>query len=155
MKLSRSVQVAGVAAVTLAVVTGASAVAMAAAQDDPQPANSLVEDYSYPGGDAVPGIKLIKGDGNITLVECINGGAGLLRVRSYVRDDEFCFQLRGQSGYLALELKNTYQLRDLDTGHSVEAEVTIDGVTQDPVAVPADTWAVIEEATLVELRSQA
>ncbi|PWK40804.1 hypothetical protein BC793_11833 [Actinoplanes xinjiangensis] len=116
---------------------------------------SLVEDYSYPAGDAVPGIKLIKGDGNIMLVECVNGGAGLLRVRSYVRDDEFCFQLSGAQGFLALELENAYQLRDLDASRSVEAKVIDDGVAQEPIDVPTDRWAVLEPATLVEIRSRA
>lgn len=156
MRLSRLVQAGGVAAVAMALVATVSAVAMAAGEEAPaQPADSLVEDYAYPAGDAVAGIKLIKGDGNITLVDCVNGGAGLLRVRSFVREDEFCFQLRGKQGYLALELQKTYQLRDLDTAHSVEAEVTSDGVSQAPIAVPADTWAVIKQATLVELRSRA
>lgn len=156
MRLSRLAQAGGAAAIAVTLVATVSAVARAAAEEAPaQPADSLVEDYAYPDGDAVTGIKLIKGDGNITLVECANGGAGLLRVRSFVRDDEFCFLLRGKQGYLALELEKTYQLRDLDTGHSVEAEVTVGGVTQEPVAVPADTWAVIGQSTLVELRSRA
>ncbi|GIF41337.1 hypothetical protein [Actinoplanes xinjiangensis] len=143
----------GAAAVLAAgVLTFAQAGSAAEAEDVP---SSLVEDYSYPAGDAVEGIRLIKGDGNITLVECANGGSGLLRVRSYVRDDEFCFAFRGAQGYLALVLEDAYQLRDLDADHSVEAKVTDDGVTQTPVTVPEDRWAVFEPATLLELRSQA
>jgi hypothetical protein len=144
--------ISAVAVIGAGVLTFAQASSAAEVEETPQ---SLVEDYSYPAGDAVPGIKLIKGDGNIILVECVNGGAGLLRVRSYVRDDEFCFQLSGAQGYLALELENAYQLRDLDAARSVEATVTDGGVVQDPIDVPADRWAVLEPATLVEIRSRA
>jgi len=119
---------------------------------------SAVEDFTYPNDDVIPGIKLSRGDGRIELVDCANGGAGLLRVRSSVRDEEFCFDVKGPGGYLALELHKTYQLRGDGENH-VEAEVTVDGVPQpDPVTVPDAGWATLpvkagSDNTLVELRS--
>lgn len=121
-------------------------------------ATSAVEDFSYPNDTAIPGITLTRGDGRIELVDCVDGGAGLLRVRSSVRKDEFCFDVKGPGGYLALELQKTYQLRG-DGEHSVEAEVTVNGVPrEDPVVVPDSSWTTLpvvagQGNTLVELRS--
>ncbi|OJF14534.1 hypothetical protein [Couchioplanes caeruleus] len=133
---------------------------IASAEDNPTTANdgSLVEDYTYPNGEATPGIKLFRGNGRILLVECANGGANLVRIRSSVRREEFCFDVKGTDGYLALELQKTYQIRG-DGEHKVEAEVTINGAPEpEPVSVPDTTWAVLPVSpgpgnTLVELRS--
>lgn len=126
---------------------------------EPATAGSALEDFSYPQVETTPGITLSRGDGRIELVRCVDGGAGLLRVRSSVRDEEFCFDVKGPGGYLALELRKTYQLRG-DGEHRVEAEVLVNGVPQDdPVSVPTGGWATLpvqagqEGDTLVELRS--
>ncbi|HEX8348142.1 MAG TPA: RICIN domain-containing protein, partial [Actinoplanes sp.] len=117
------------------------------------------EAFTYPTDEAVPGITLIRGDGRIELADCAGLGAGMLRVRSNVRDEEFCFDVKGPGGYLALELRKTYQLRG-DGEHQVEAELTVNGVPQEePLEVPTTTWAYLpvvggqEGHTLVELRS--
>ncbi|WP_128381147.1 LamG-like jellyroll fold domain-containing protein [Streptomyces cavernae] len=47
--------------------------------------DSLVEDFAYPDRDkllAEKGLKLISGDGNITLAECAAGGSELVRINS-------------------------------------------------------------------------
>ncbi|MCA2214140.1 RICIN domain-containing protein [Jidongwangia harbinensis] len=120
---------------------------------------AVVETFGYPAGDATPGIKLVRGDGRITLVDCVDGGAGLLRVRSFTREEQFCFRIDGPGAFLALELQRTYNLRG-DGEHNVEAEVLVNGIPRDePVEVPTSTWVSLpvptgqEGNTLVELRS--
>ncbi|WIM96181.1 FG-GAP-like repeat-containing protein [Actinoplanes oblitus] len=119
----------------------------------------LVEGFEYPLQEAIPGITLSRGNGRIQLVDCANGGAGLLRVRSSVREEEFCFDVKGPGGYLALELRQTYQLRGDDQNH-VEATVTVNNVEQPEVTVPDRSWVTLPVKagdggnTLVELRSK-
>ncbi len=133
-------------AVVLTLLTG-GAVALGQTGGD-QPAteqSSLVEDFTYPGADEIlarRGIRLIKGDGNITLVPC--GGAGLIEVRrSGATDDQdpdrghYCFQVRGPAGYLEVEIPNTFQIKG--DNHTVTATVTVDGQTSD-VPIDKNSW---------------
>ncbi|GGQ77484.1 hypothetical protein [Couchioplanes azureus] len=160
MKTFNKLLTAGLALATAGAAMIGLTATMANAEDNPADANagSLVEDYTYPNGDATPGIKLFRGNGRILLVECAKGGANLVRVRSSVQLAEFCFEVKGPEGYLALELRQTYQIRR-HGAHKIEAEVTINGAPQpEPVAVPETTWATLPVTpgagnTLVELRS--
>ena len=79
----------------------ASAAVTAHADDPQQP--SLEETYDYPGADAIlagRGIRLIKGDGHITLATCASG-TGQAEVWSRSKG-QFCFRITGSSGWLTL-----------------------------------------------------
>jgi hypothetical protein len=123
------VALAGVAA--LAVPAVASAVqAQSAAEEMP----SLVEDYSYPGAEAIQQareIELIKGDGRLMLVDC-TGDPGQLVVESIGRL-KYCFALSGASGWLSLRLDQVFLIGAGE--QSVQATVTAKGV-QETVSVP-------------------
>lgn len=126
---------------------GGSAVAAGQTSGD-QPSSgqpSLVEDFSYPGADKIfeqRGIRLVKGDGKITLVPC--GDWNLLEVRQAgaVKDTDtdpghFCFQVQGSSGYLELEVPNTFQIKGDD--HAVVATVKVKDQTNS-VPIDKETW---------------
>ncbi|UJB40359.1 LamG-like jellyroll fold domain-containing protein [Streptomyces sp. A1-5] len=76
---------------------------------------SLVEDYAYPDRDkllAEKGLKLVSGDGNITLADCASGN-NLVRIHS--RDGGLvCFATSGPVGYLAMEIEKTYLAKSED-----------------------------------------
>ncbi|MFG2009985.1 hypothetical protein ACGFNF_13025 [Micromonospora sp. NPDC048868] len=132
---------------------------LAAANDVPP---SIEEDFSYPNAAAIKadrGITLLRGDGNITLVDC-GDYSGKVRVRSNNLDlpsGEFCFQVRGEQGWLTLELRDAYQVRG-DGESNIDAKVTVNDVEQS-VDVPLDAWANFgvasgqDPAVLVELRA--
>jgi hypothetical protein len=69
---------------------------------------TLEEDFSYPGAEAhLPsGITLKKGDGNLLIVDCATE-AHVVKVESFERG-EFCFNIRGQSAYVTLELSAVF-----------------------------------------------
>ncbi|MFE0177282.1 S1 family peptidase, partial [Streptomyces sp. NPDC059002] len=73
--------------------------------------DSVVEDFSYPDRDTVlaeKGLKLISGDGHITLADCTSGG-DLIRINSRVtKDVNTCFAISGPVGYLSMEVEQTY-----------------------------------------------
>ncbi|MEU4161676.1 hypothetical protein [Actinoplanes sp. NPDC026670] len=151
------------------VVLGGSAMALAenAAADD---APSLVEDFSYPGAAAIEadrGIKLIKGDGNLVLVDC---GADpnlppadviLVQTTAVGSPDKtnHCFKASGTSGVLTMEIGEVYFIRG-EAQRTVAAKVEVQDAT--PVTeteqVDPGEWQPIGigqgrgEATLLELR---
>ncbi|MGM1064163.1 hypothetical protein, partial [Saccharothrix sp. Mg75] len=134
-------------AVVLSLLTGGAVALGQTGGDQPATEQSpLVEDFSYPGADAIfarRGIRLVKGDGNITLVAC--GGAGLIEVRRSGAEDvdddpdpgHYCFQVRGTSGYLELEVPDTFQIKG--NNQVVKATVTVDEETSD-VSIEKNTW---------------
>lgn len=128
MRVSLRKSMIGALGVVLAVATPAAAAMLgsheAVAADA---ASSLVEDYSYPGADAIPDITLIKGDGRITLVECDSGKPDLITVESIGRA-VYCFSVRGDSGWLSLRLDRVFIIGAGD--QEVAAKVTADGVTE-------------------------
>ncbi|WP_306332206.1 S1 family peptidase, partial [Streptomyces sp. KL109B] len=90
---------------------------------------SLVEDFAYPDRDkllAEKGLKLVSGDGHITLTDCATGGSELLRLNSRA-DGNVCFTVTGPTGYLALEVEKAF-LAKSDTRDDVMATVR----TEDP-----------------------
>ncbi|UQA91583.1 LamG-like jellyroll fold domain-containing protein [Streptomyces halobius] len=73
--------------------------------------DSVVEDFSYPDRDKVlaeKGLKLLSGDGHITVADCKSGG-DLIRINSRVtKDVNTCFAVSGPVGYLSMEVEQTY-----------------------------------------------
>jgi hypothetical protein len=121
----------------LGALIGASPVSAAGEALSP---TSLVETYDYPGAaaiEAAKGIKLIRGDGNITLADC-GSAPDLIQVESYhdVQEGVYCFAVRGAKGHLELEIPNVFFIWAGD--EDVAATVTVAGVESDPIVVPAN-----------------
>jgi hypothetical protein len=138
---------------------GIGTVARAAAEADTPP--PIVEDFAYPNADQIlaeHGVKLKKGDGNILFVDCDVAG-DVIQVESYDHPGYVCFQLRGTTGYLSLEINRTVFVRS--ENKPLEATVIIAGETtpSEPETVPANSWTPFGEAanlppaTLLELRA--
>ncbi|GGP54731.1 hypothetical protein [Streptomyces abikoensis] len=74
-----------------------------------------VEDFDYPQADKIyqeRGIKLLRGDGHITLVEC-DSRPDLITIHAWGLKEKkgggkFCFRLTGKEGRLTLDLPRTY-----------------------------------------------
>ncbi|MFE8950519.1 hypothetical protein [Streptomyces sp. NPDC007856] len=106
------------------------------ASADPQPTggttaatpSSAVEDYAYPGADQIQrdqGIKLIKGDGHITLATC-DDSAHQIKVLTVQGQggnprSAYCFKASAKSGYLSLELPRVFALETTD--HPISADL--------------------------------
>ncbi|MCT9104749.1 hypothetical protein ACFWD7_45240 [Streptomyces mirabilis] len=129
-RIRRMLPVAG-AAVILAL-AGTPMLASA----DPQPTGgptgdtppSAVEDYAYPNADQIQqeaGIKLIKGDGHITLATCDDSGRQIkvLTVQGPSGNPQsaYCFKASAKSGYLSLELPRVFALETTD--HPISADL--------------------------------
>lgn len=159
-----SVAVAGVVAAALA--SGGAAVA--ADGDGPEVQSSLVEDYAYPGADAIlaeHGLKVFKGDGHVELVSSSGTETcepGLIQVETLYETEPYgayyCFRTSGARGFLTLEVPNTFLLRGGD--EAVEATARLRGGTEETYEVPPNTSVEVEPgngsdmpvAILVELR---
>ena len=138
----------------LAAPTGASA-------QDPA-MSSVVEDYAYPNAAAIEqeqGIKLIRGDGRITLSECEPQAGQPAAPDQFIvetLDRGFiCFRVRGGVGYLGLEIPSVYFLRGGD--EQVTATVTLAGNTEEYEVPPAQWESVTtpegDLSVLLELRA--
>ncbi|MFJ9710025.1 hypothetical protein [Streptomyces sp. NPDC101234] len=141
-RIRRMLSVVG--AVVLAALVGAPVLASA----DPQPTGgstgaappSAVEDFSYPDADRIQrdqGIKLIKGDGHITLASCDDTAQQIkvLTVQGQGGDQQgaYCFKATAKAGYLALELPHVFALETAE--HPISADLR---PQSDPTA-PATT----------------
>jgi hypothetical protein len=137
----------------VAVFTGPSG---AVAAEDSQP--SIEETYDYPGAAAIQGIKLLKGDGHILLVDCASAGSHMVAETldaAGVRKD-FCFQLKGSKGDLTMELAGVYLIW-ADNSHDVVASLSVDGQSETKTVKKNDSAGVgignsESPATLLELR---
>lgn len=156
MKIKPRLLAVGALTVTAAAVAVNGLVhALPATAADGAPAqDSLVETYDYPDGDKTPGIKLIKGDGHILLANC-DAGKTSAEVYSYNSDKPYCFQFKGKTGYVTLELHDVYGIRNhYDFGISAKVSTV-----KDPIPVPADGWKGVGvsggtgPAILLELRA--
>lgn len=123
-----------------AIVTAAASIILvpsggAASAADEQP--SAVEDYSYPGADAILAtdhVQLISGDGHILYKPCPAAEApGLIIVRSSdtigsLGNGRICFEATAAVGHLTLKIPNVYAVRGDGTtataGHNLKAELT-------------------------------
>lgn len=127
----------------------------AVAEDNPPP---LEEEYDYPGADKIfaeRGIRLKKGDGNVTLTDCVTG-ADLLEVRARNRSP-FCFNVRGNTGFLTMELTESFVVFSNST-HTTVANYTVKGVPGSTTVAPGGAEGIGEgegpgkSATLLEIR---
>ncbi|MEU1627055.1 hypothetical protein ABZ746_17380 [Streptomyces sp. NPDC020096] len=107
---------------------------------DTQPP-SAVEDFAYPNAASIlkdKGIKLIKGDGHITLADCDQGSQQIRisTVKGETADQQatYCFQATAKTGYLTLELPHVFYLRAAD--HPFTASLTPQDPTQGTPAGP-------------------
>ncbi|MFD9395249.1 hypothetical protein ACFWBB_32315 [Streptomyces sp. NPDC060000] len=120
----------------------------------------LVEDFNYPGADAIKaqkGITLKRGDGHITLADCASA-TGLMEVYSR-KSEKICFRATGPSGYLSLEIPAVYGVKG-EADHEAAVKLTTDGATQS-IDVGKGEWKAAGEAAdpdgrafvLVEIRT--
>lgn len=127
MRVKSKIAVAVAAAGVLAgVAVGGSAAV--AAEDDRMP--SIVEDHSYPGADrlaAERGIRLISGDGRITLLPDCTGTAPKIQVETFDAGSEryYCFAVKGDRGHLTLNVPNVYLIMSGD--EELWARYTVSG----------------------------
>jgi hypothetical protein len=75
-----------------------------------------------------------------------------------VAADPYCFEFKGTSGYVALELEEVYGIRNhLD--FPIDAKIEVDDVVKPVVEIPADDWKGVGvangegQALLLELRA--
>ncbi|MEU6073574.1 hypothetical protein [Micromonospora sp. NPDC047074] len=148
---------AGILAIGL--VGGAGSWAAAA---EPTEMPSIEEDFSYPGADAIlaeKGIKLVKGSGTITLVDCPGAlTAELIWVNTL--NGYICFKAKSNVGYLTMEIGEVFSIRGDNNNGS--ATVTVDEETE-TVQLVKGAWrgvGVGEDetkglATLLEIRLTA
>ncbi|MFE5898241.1 trypsin-like serine protease [Streptomyces sp. NPDC056488] len=165
--LSRASQLAitSVAVAALSASIGTYAVASEAPPSTPGTPGLpfTVEDGAYPGAAQIltdKGIKLLRGDGNITLAEC-NATAKQIRVMtvedaSAGRAGTYCFASRAATGVLTLELPRVFAIDAAD--QPLSANLTADGQTK-TVTLAKDGYASVGEglvggprSTLVEIR---
>ncbi|MFF7185593.1 hypothetical protein ACFZAR_10165 [Streptomyces sp. NPDC008222] len=129
-RMRRMLAIAGAAAFVALV--GAPVLASA----DPQPPGgsagatppSAVEDFAYPNADRIQrdqGIKLIKGDGHITLSTCDDSAQQIkvLTVQGQSGNPQgaYCFKATAKTGYLNLELPRVFALETAD--HPISADL--------------------------------
>ncbi|WP_260463422.1 hypothetical protein [Streptomyces sp. TRM72054] len=124
-----------------------------------------VEDFNYPGAQKVletKGILLKRGDGHIVLADC-DYNRDQIRVltvkdASVNRDELYCFEASGTSGWLTLELERVFALET--ESHPISADLvgTTSGTTV-KVDVAKNGYKSVGEGTvggersvLVELR---
>ena len=147
--------VAGAAAFLVpAGVSAAPAGHTAAAADEPP---TLEETFDYPGAAKIlaeRGILLKKGDGHILFTSCAPSG-DYLEVRARNKDP-FCFKVTGATGYLTLELADTYLIFS-DSRHTTVANYTVDGQGGTKTVAPGGAEGIGEgsgghSATLLEIR---
>ncbi|MGX1368558.1 hypothetical protein RKD19_003917 [Streptomyces canus] len=118
-----------------------------------------VENFDYPQADKIlaeRNILLKRGDGHITLATCASG-TGQLEVQA--RDkSKVCFDVKGNSGWLTLEIPSVYLIRGND--YTTEADMTV-GTEEKSYEIAKNTWTPVGESadeqarewTLLELRT--
>jgi len=118
-----------------------------------------VEKYDYPGADKIlaeKNIVLKRGDGHITLAACA-AGTGQLEVWAHDKD-KICFDVKGASGWLSLELPAVYGVRGND--YTTQVDMTV-GTEEKSFDVAKNAWTAVGESAdeqgrehmLVEIRS--
>jgi len=131
----------------LAVTLGGVGAAMAADGDETEVQSSLVEDFAYPGRDAVlaeHGLQVYTGDGHILFEpsetgECVRG---LIKVETHVIAEEvqevvnYCFRTSGTRGFLTLEVPSTAAVRA--GNEPVEATARLESGAEETYDVPAN-----------------
>ncbi|WP_236569972.1 hypothetical protein [Streptomyces mexicanus] len=118
-----------------------------------------VEDFNYPQADKIlaeKNIVLKRGDGHITLADCVSG-TGQLEVWARSKD-KICFQVTGNSGWLTLEIPSVYGIKGND--YATQVDMTT-GTEEKSFDIDKNTWTAVGESAdeqgrefmLVEIRT--
>ncbi len=158
------------ASLTAALVLGLGASALALPQSTPDAGRTasaadempgVVEDFVHPGATELQqerGVILKRGDGHIWLTDVteLNDCFGGSNIAIEARNGVYCFETDAKSGYLTLELPDTFNIWTQD--YPVKATLTADGKST-IVNAPADELTSVGEAgdtgkrsALVEIR---
>jgi hypothetical protein len=117
-----------------------------------------VEDFNYPGADRIlaeRGVELKRGDGHIVLADCSDENVLTVSARDLANED-VCFRVTGNSGFLTLELAGAYLVHTNDYP-TTELETSVEGTTETFEFGPNE-WGPVGEAVdgrehvLVEIR---
>ncbi|MDX2548366.1 hypothetical protein ACOT81_23135 [Streptomyces sp. WI04-05B] len=119
-----------------------------------------VEDFNYPRADKIlaeKNIVLKRGDGHITLADCVTG-TGQLEILARDKGDKICFKTVGTEGWLTLEIPAVYSMRGND--YSTTIDMTV-GTEEKSYEIAKNTWTPVGESTdpegrdhmLVEIRT--
>ncbi|MFE7594658.1 hypothetical protein ACFU6K_35155 [Kitasatospora sp. NPDC057512] len=148
---------AAVIAVAAATVGGSSLASADTTPGDTQTAPPAVEDFGYPESSPYPELKLLRGDGHIVVADCHT----TTQIKLYSRvigtaGPSVCFRVTGPTGYLSLELPQTFIVQTTD--YPVKARLTTNDGASSTVDVPSNSMTNVAEglgqkpAALVELR---
>jgi hypothetical protein len=118
-----------------------------------------VEDFNYPQANKIlaeKNIVLKRGDGHITLADCVSG-TGQLEVWARSKD-KICFQVTGNSGWLTLEIPSVYGIKGND--YATQVDMTT-GTEEKSFDVDKNAWTAVGESAdeqgrefmLVEIRA--
>ncbi|MEU5314786.1 hypothetical protein ACFWIJ_30055 [Streptomyces sp. NPDC127079] len=145
--------VLGLGATALALPQTAPAVGQVATTSDGMPV--AVEDFNYPGAAKVQqerGVVLKRGDGHIWLTDttALNDCVDPSNITIEARTGVYCFKANAKSGYLTLELPDTFNI--WTQAHPVKATLTAQG-KDTVVNAPADDLTPVGEAGDTGLRS--
>jgi hypothetical protein len=147
------IAVAVAVATTVGTVVAVTAGGAETAANDQAP---VVEDFSYPGADAILAtdhVQLVSGDGHILYTACPNGPdtVGLIIIRTTeevgARATWVCFQVTGPVGHLTLKIPAVYSIKGdgltAGQGHKLKAGLTTDAGQHSTVDVnPSGTTQV-------------
>ncbi|MGW0937401.1 hypothetical protein [Streptomyces sp. NPDC002666] len=120
-----------------------------------------VEDYNYPQADKIlaeKGIVLKRGDGHITLADCAAGTGQLELMSRGNANNNICFDVVGNEGWLTLEIPAVYSVKGND--YSTTVDMTV-GTEEKSYEITKNTWTPVGESldpegrehTLVEIRA--
>ncbi|WP_241826957.1 hypothetical protein [Streptomyces graminilatus] len=118
-----------------------------------------VEDFNYPQADKIlaeKNIVLKRGDGHITLADCVTG-TGQLELLARDRGAKICFNTVGNEGWLTLEIPAVFSFRGND--YSTTVDMTV-GTEEKSYEINKNTWTPVGESAdpqgrdhmLVEIR---
>ncbi|MFI5491420.1 hypothetical protein [Actinoplanes sp. NPDC051859] len=91
------------------------------------------------------------------LVGCDEGKTSA-EVWSYSTSKPYCFEFKGKTGFVTLELERVYGIRN-NNDFPIEAKISIDEVVKPPVEIREDNWKGVGvaagegQALLLELRA--
>ncbi|MFD0276831.1 hypothetical protein ACFVHB_23400 [Kitasatospora sp. NPDC127111] len=140
----------------MSVLAAADTAPPSSAAGDNATAPPAVEDFGYPGAEAITRVKLLHGDGGILLVDCAKPSQIQLWTRAPGNPgNKVCFAAPAATGWLTLQLPDLFAVQT--AGRSVRAELTTAGATKS-LDIPTNGFMGIGEglgqapATVVELR---
>lgn len=110
-----------------------------------------IEDFNYPQADKIlaeRNIVLKRGDGHITLADCVTG-AGLLEIMAREKTDKVCFKVTGDSGWLTLELPSVHTIRG--NNYTTTVDMTV-GTEEKSFDIAKNTWTAVGESADPERR---